>query len=76
MQEYEIVYTYLNGCAGEAYPQTSFEEVQIESPEAYLKAKFGKDYAFFAETMGDKGQLIYTFDNGTIRHIFEFTALV
>ena len=75
MQEYEIVYTYLNGCAGEAYPQTSFEEAEIESPEAYLKAKFGKDYAGFVKEVGEKGQLIYTFDNGVIKHIYEFVEL-
>ena len=75
MNEYEIVYTYLNGCAGEAYPQTSFEEAEIESPESYLKAKFGKDYAGFVKTVGDKGQLIYTFDNGVIKHIYEFVEL-
>ena len=28
MKEYEIVFTYLNGCAGAAYPQRSFEEVE------------------------------------------------
>ena len=75
MNEYEIVYTYLNGCAGEAYPQTSFEEAEIESPEAYLKAKFGKDYAGFVKMVGEKGQLIYTFDNGVIKHIYEFVEL-
>ena len=75
MNEYEIVYTYLNGCAGEAYPQTSFEEAEIESPEAYLKAKFGKDSAGFVKMVGEKGQLIYTFDNGVIKHIYEFVEL-
>ena len=75
MKEYEITYTYLNGCAGEAYPQTSFEEAEIESPEAYLKAKFGKDYAYFVKTVGEKGQLIYTFDNGVIKHIYEVVEL-
>ena len=26
MKEYEIVLTYLNGCAGAAYPQISFDK--------------------------------------------------
>ena len=26
MKEYEIVATFLNACAGDAYPQRSFEE--------------------------------------------------
>ena len=37
MKEYEIVLTYLNGCAGAAYPLRSIEEVQIHSPEEYLR---------------------------------------
>lgn len=27
MKEYEIVATFLNACAGDAYPQRSFEEI-------------------------------------------------
>ena len=30
MKEYEIVLTYLNGCAGAAYPQVSFEEAEVK----------------------------------------------
>ena len=29
MTEYEISVTYLNGCAGAAYPQTSFDEADV-----------------------------------------------
>ena len=35
MKEYEIVAKYLNGCAGEAYPQTSFEEAELGNPDAF-----------------------------------------
>ena len=75
MREYEVVSTYLNGCAGAAYPQTDFEEVEIESPETYLKEKFGKDSQHFVKSVGERGQLVYTFDNGTVTHIYEFTEL-
>ena len=36
MREYEIVLTYLNGCAGAAYPLTSFEEAELNSPADYI----------------------------------------
>lgn len=75
MKEYEIVSTFLNGCAGAAHPQTAFEEAEIVSPEAYLKEKFGKDYEQFVKTVGDKGQLVFTFDNGTVTYIYEFMEL-
>ena len=40
MKEYEIVFTYLNGCAGSAYPQTSFEEAELfGKPALFLDAK-------------------------------------
>ena len=75
MKEYEVVVTYLNGCAGEAYPQTSFEEVRIPCPEDYLRGKFGKDFSGFVKQLRENGQTVYTFDNGTVRYIYEFTEL-
>lgn len=75
MKEYEIVYTYLNGCAGSAYPLTSFEEAQLNDPADYIKAKFGKDFDGFVKEVRPNGQIVYTFDNGTITHIYEFTEL-
>lgn len=75
MKEFEIVCTYLNGCAGEAYPQTSFEEAEITSPEDYLRSKFGKDFSGFVKEARENGQVVYTFDNGTIRYIYEFNEL-
>ena len=75
MKEYEITYTYLNGCAGAAYPQTAFEEVEAESPEAFLKAKHGKEYPQFVREVLPDGQVRFTFDNGVISHIYEFTEL-
>ena len=32
MKEYEIVCTYLNGCAGSAYPLNSFDEAELADP--------------------------------------------
>ena len=75
MKEYEIVYTYLNGCAGSAYPLTSFEEAQLNDPADYIKAKFGKDFDGFVKEVRPNGQIVYTFDNGALTHIYEFTEL-
>ena len=75
MKEYEIVATYLNGCAGAAYPQRHFEEAEAESPEAYIRAKHAKDFDQFVKEVRPEGQIVYTFDNGTICYIYEFTEI-
>ena len=75
MKEYEIVYKYLNGCAGAAHPQTTFEEAEISSTDDYIRAKHGADFQKFVKETTDAGQIIYTFDNGTICHIYEFTEI-
>ena len=75
MKEYEIVYTYLNGCAGSAYPLTSFEEVEISSADDYIRAKHTKEFAEFVKEVRPNGQIVFTFDNGAVKHIYEFTEL-
>ena len=75
MKDYEIVITFLNGCAGAAYPVTSFEEAQAASPEAYLRAKHGKDFSMFTKEVLPSGQELFTFDNGTVTYLYEFTEL-
>lgn len=75
MYEYEIVYTYLNGCAGAAHPQTSFEEAELTSTDDYIKNKHSKDFKNFVKETHSDGRVIYTYDNGTICHIYEFTEL-
>ena len=75
MKDYEIVTTYLNGCAGAAYPVTGFEEAQAASPEDYLRTKHGKDFPRFVREDRPTGQIVYTFDNGTVTYIYEFTEL-
>ena len=47
MREYEIVMTFLNACAGEAYPQRSFEEAELSDPADYIRRKHGKDFDKF-----------------------------
>ena len=75
MKEYEIALTYLNGCAGEAYPQVSLEEAEAESPEAYIREKHGKQAEAFVQTLREDGREVYTFSNGAVTYIYEFTEL-
>lgn len=75
MTEYEIVYTYLNGCAGAAHPQTTFEEAEISNPDDYVRAKHSADFAKFVKEIQPNGQIVYTYDNGTVTHIYEFTEI-
>lgn len=75
MKEYEIVCTYLNGCAGAAYPQTSFEEAQISDPADYIREKHQHDFQNFLKEEPEEGRVIYTFHNGTICYKYEFTEI-
>ena len=74
MKEYEVVCTFLNGCAGAAHPQTSFEEVCAESPEAYLRQKHGRDFAKFRREPDADGRTVWAMRE-VITYIYEFHEL-
>ena len=74
MKEYEIVATYLNGCAGEAYPQREFIEAELNDPADYVRQHHGAEFdKFLREDLPD-GRVIFTYDN-TVRYIYEFTEI-
>ena len=75
MKEYEIVLTYLNGCAGAAYPQTSFEEAEQADPADYIRAKHGKDFYRVITATPEPGKIIWKFDNGYVSYTYEFNEL-
>lgn len=75
MKDYEIVATYLNGCSGAAHPQTSFEEAALENTDTYIQAKHSKDFDKFQKEITPGGQILYTYDNGTVCYIYEFTEV-
>lgn len=75
MKEYEIVATYLNGCAGAAHPQTSFEEAELANTDDYIRTKHSKDYEKFQKEVRPNGQIVYAYDNSTVTYIYEFTEL-
>ena len=47
MKEYEIVFKYLNGCAGEAHPQVTFDEAELNDPADYVRSKHGREFDKF-----------------------------
>lgn len=75
MKDYEIMIKFLNGCAGEAYPLTSFEEASLPSPEAYLRQKHTRDFPHFVKEDLPTGQIRYTFHGPAVTYIYEFTEL-
>jgi hypothetical protein len=74
LKEYEIVATFLNGCAGAAYPQRSFEEAELANTDDYVRAKHGGEFDRFTKEVMPNGQIIYTF-RGAVTYIYEFTEL-
>ena len=74
MKEYEIVATFLNGCAGDAYPQRSFLEAELSDPADYIRTKHGKDFDRFTRELLPDGRILYTW-RGTVTWIYEFTEL-
>ena len=75
MKEYEIVAKFLTGCAGAAYPQTFFEEAEVANTDDYVRTKHGKDFDKFTKAVLPGGQVLYTYDNGTVCYSYEFTEL-
>ena len=75
MEEYEIVAKFLNGCAGAAHPQTFFEEAELSDTDDFVRMKHGKDFDKFRKEILPTGQILYTYDNGTVTYIYEFTEI-
>ena len=75
MNEYEIVAKFLNGCAGAARPQTYFEEAELDNTDDYVRTKHSKDFDKFVKQTLEDGRILYTYDNGTVTYIYEFTLL-
>lgn len=75
MNEYEIIAKFINGCAGASRPQTFFDEAELADTDDYVRTKHGKDFSKFEKQLLPNGQIVYTFDNGTVTYIYEFTLL-
>lgn len=75
MIEYEIVAKYYNACAGASRPQTFFEEAEIGSTDEYVRTKHSHDFDKFKKAVLPDGRIVYTYDNGSVSYVYEFTAL-
>ena len=75
MKEYEIVAKFLNGCSGAAHPQTYFEEAELNDPDDFVRMKHGRDFGKFGKEVLPSGQVVYTYSNGTVTYIYEFTEI-
>jgi hypothetical protein len=75
MKEYEIVAKFLNGCAGAAHPQTFFEEAELANTDDFVRMKHSRDYEKFVKEILPSGEVVYTYNNGTVCYIYEFTEL-
>ena len=75
MKEYEIVAKFLNGCVGAARPTVYFEEAELNDPEDFVRTKHGADFPKFEKEIMDDGKIVYTYSNGTITYIYEFTEI-
>lgn len=74
MKEYEIVCKFLNGCAGEAHPQISFDEAEVNDPADYIRSKHGKQFENFIREDLPGGKVLYRCE-GTVSYFYEFTEL-
>ena len=75
MKEYEIVAKFYNACAGSSRPQTYFEEAELENPDDFVRMKHGKEFDRFTKELLPTGQILYQYDNGSVKYTYEFTAL-
>ena len=74
MKEYEIVITFLNACAGDAYPQITFEEAELSDPADYIRSKHGQEADKFTRETQPDGKVVFRYENA-VTYIYEFTEL-
>ena len=75
MKEYEIVYKYLNACAGAAHPQIEFLEAELNCPEDYIRQKHTRDFPKFQKEILPDGKILLSYDAGGVAYIYEFTEI-
>lgn len=75
MKEYEIVAKFCNACAGSSRPQTYFEEATLENTDDFVYRKHGKYFDEFSKETLPSGQIVYTYDNGSVMYSYEFTEI-
>ena len=75
MKEYEIVAKFFNACAGSSRPQTFFEEAALASTDDFVRTKHAREFEKFSKEIHPDGRIVYTFDNGSVGYVYEFTEI-
>lgn len=75
MKEYEIVAKFYNACGGASRPQTFFEEAELSNTDDFVRMKHSRDFEKFKKEITPDGRIVYTYDNGSVTYIYEFTEL-
>ena len=74
MKEYEIAAKFYNACAGSSRPQTFFEEAELNDPADYVRQKHGRDFEKFRKEVLANGQIVFSYDNGSVTYRYEFAV--
>jgi len=75
MAEYELVHEIKNLCPNNQMRDIFFEEVECDSPEGYVRQKYGgKEMELTVEAAADGAVTIHAVIDG-LTHKFVFTAI-
>jgi hypothetical protein len=75
MKEYEVIWEVFNSCPRNQMRDIFIEEVELEDPEAYVKAKFaGKEVSYEKTVLAD-GSEIYDIVTSGIKQRCTFSEI-
>ncbi len=75
MKEYEVIHEIINQCPLNHSRDQFFEEVECESPESYIEAKFrGKSYSC-TKSVDVDGSVVFDIDTSGMHQRFIFTEI-
>lgn len=73
MKEYEVIWEIFNKCPRNQMRDVFVEEVEIEDPEAYVKAKFQGKEVSYEKTVLQDGSVVFDIVTSGIRQRCSFT---
>lgn len=75
MKRYETVWEIFNSCANNQMRDVFFDEIETDSPEEFIRAKFqGGDLSYEKETLAD-GTTVFYLNASGIRQRYSFTEV-
>ena len=72
---YEACWEIFNQCANNQMRDIQFEEVELEDPEEYVRAKFKDKYFTYEKTVLKDGSIIFDIDTSGIKQRYSFTEI-